>query len=205
MNVKSIRDEGDIDKLRLYDTCETNYRGLKALGVDEAAYSAIVVPEVIAKLPDAFRFTITRGHDFAEWSMKDALNAILKELEHREAHKPIGERSKGNDGEKLRERSRHYRQIGSASALHAKHEGRNEGSTNDKAARNCVYCLGEHRPEEYKKVINVNERKQLIHGLGFLACCFNIERAKNIEWLRIFLTNKSSCTILIQDEHKIKM
>ena len=75
MNVKPVTDEGDIDKLRrLYDTCETSYRGLKALGVDEAVYSSIVVPEVIAKLPDAFRLTITRGFDFTEWSIKDALN-----------------------------------------------------------------------------------------------------------------------------------
>ena len=55
MNVKPVTDEGDIDKLRRsYDTRETSYGGLKALGVDEAVYSSIVIPEVIAKLPDAF-------------------------------------------------------------------------------------------------------------------------------------------------------
>ncbi|XP_046855001.1 uncharacterized protein LOC124448033 [Xenia sp. Carnegie-2017] len=50
MNVKPVTDERDIDKFRqLYDTCETSYRNLKALGVDEAVYSSILIPEVNAK------------------------------------------------------------------------------------------------------------------------------------------------------------
>ena len=55
MNIKPVSNDRDTEKLRkLYDTCETNYRGLKALGVNETAYSTIVVPEILEKLPETF-------------------------------------------------------------------------------------------------------------------------------------------------------
>ncbi|XP_046854878.1 uncharacterized protein LOC124447925 isoform X2 [Xenia sp. Carnegie-2017] len=86
--------------------------------------------------------------------MKDTLNAILKELELREAHTPIGAKTKRQDEEKQRETSR-QRHMGSESTLHSKHESCNEESTNGKAKRKCVYCLGEHKPEECKKITKV--------------------------------------------------
>jgi hypothetical protein len=67
MNMKPVCNDRDTEKLRkLYDTCETNYRGLKALGVDETAYSTIVVPEILEKLPESFRLTITRDTNISE-------------------------------------------------------------------------------------------------------------------------------------------
>ena len=67
MNVKSLTDEGDIDKLwRLYDTCETSYRGLNPIVVVEAVYSSIVVPEVIAKFPNQSPwFDVSTSHSCA--------------------------------------------------------------------------------------------------------------------------------------------
>lgn len=90
MNIKPVFNDRDIQRLRkLYDTCETNYRGLKALGVEESAYSTIVVPEILEKLPESFSLTITRGVDFLEWSMQEVLEALLKEIELREAHESV--------------------------------------------------------------------------------------------------------------------
>ncbi|CAB4003059.1 TNF receptor-associated factor 3 [Paramuricea clavata] len=68
MNMKPVCNDRDTEKLRkLYDTCETNYRGLKALGEDDTAYSTIVVPEILEKLPESFRLTT----NFSEWSMTE--------------------------------------------------------------------------------------------------------------------------------------
>ena len=62
MNIKPVYNERDVRRLReLYHACETNCRGLKTLGVDESSYATIVVPEILDKLPESLRLTITRG------------------------------------------------------------------------------------------------------------------------------------------------
>ena len=56
---------------------QTNCRGRKTLGVDESSYATIVVPEILDKLPESLRLTITRGSsgsDFLNWTMKDIFN-----------------------------------------------------------------------------------------------------------------------------------
>ncbi|CAB4031738.1 E3 ubiquitin- ligase DZIP3 [Paramuricea clavata] len=56
----AVYKERDTQRLRkLYDSCEANNRTLKALGVNEDSYSAIVVPTIMEKLPEQFRLTIT--------------------------------------------------------------------------------------------------------------------------------------------------
>jgi hypothetical protein len=77
----------------LYDRCEANNRALKALGVNEDSYSAIVVPTIMEKLPEQFRLTIARGQNFLEWSMEEMLDTFDKELELREAHNAVGTNS----------------------------------------------------------------------------------------------------------------
>ncbi|CAB4000960.1 Hypothetical predicted protein, partial [Paramuricea clavata] len=154
MNMKPVCNDRDTEKLRkLYDTCETNYRGLKALGVDETAHSTIVVPEILEKLPESFRLTITRDTNFSEWSMTEVMDAFLKEIELREAHKP-------ND-RKTREPRKAKEYIyghagGSAAALFTRQGHGNYGRIK------CAYCLGEHSHENCKKITDINERKQLI-------------------------------------------
>ena len=50
-NLSPVTQEENVSSLRkFYDTVEVHYRGLKALGVDEAVYSTIVVPDLIEKL-----------------------------------------------------------------------------------------------------------------------------------------------------------
>jgi len=93
--LQPVLSERDVARLRkLYDECETHCRGLKALGVEESTYEAIVVPAIMEKLPESFRLNITRGNDFLTWSMNDMLKAFLKELE-------------------LKNSIKHYRQQGS--------------------------------------------------------------------------------------------
>ncbi|CAB3994038.1 TNF receptor-associated factor 3 [Paramuricea clavata] len=88
MNIKPVYNERDVRRLReLYHACETNCRGLKTLGVDESSYATIVVPEILDKLPESLRLTITRGtsgSDFLSWTLKDILKALLDGK--REAH-----------------------------------------------------------------------------------------------------------------------
>ena len=50
----------------MYDFAETKHRALKALGVEQDTYAAIVVPSLLEKLPEQLRLTITRGEDHHE-------------------------------------------------------------------------------------------------------------------------------------------
>ena len=87
LNITPIHNEKDAGRLRaMYDNLETHYRGLNAMGVEENTYSSIVVPAILEKLPQALRLTLTRGTKYLEWSMKELLQALLKEVELREAH-----------------------------------------------------------------------------------------------------------------------
>ena len=52
LNLPPVFNDKDTSRLRkLYDGCESHFRGLKALGVDESTFSAMVVPAVLNKLP----------------------------------------------------------------------------------------------------------------------------------------------------------
>ncbi len=60
LKVVPVYGEKDVRGLRtLYDTVDTHYRGLSALGIDESTYSGIVVPTLLEKIPDAVR---SRSH-----------------------------------------------------------------------------------------------------------------------------------------------
>ena len=90
LKLPAVFKERDTTGMRkLYDSCEAHNRALKALGVIEETYSAIVVPCVMEKLPEHFRLTITRDNNFLEWSMEEMLK-FEKELELREAHNGVG-------------------------------------------------------------------------------------------------------------------
>ena len=165
MNIKPVSNDRDTEKLRkLYDTCETNYRGLKALGVNETAYSTIVVPEILEKLPETFRLTITRDKDYSEWTMTEVMNAFLKEIELREAHKP---RTEKPDSHERRKNNIHGHGGASAAALFTRQD---QGKGIDGRIK-CAYCLGEHSREECRKITEVNERKQLICKYGRCFIC----------------------------------
>ena len=83
LNLAPVFSDKDTTRLRkLYDSCSAHFRGLRALGVDETTFAAVVVPAVLQKVPEAFRLTITRGADFLNWTMEE----LLKELELREDH-----------------------------------------------------------------------------------------------------------------------
>jgi hypothetical protein len=161
MNIKPVYNERDVRRLReLYHACETNCRGLKTLGVDESSYATIVVPEILDKLPESLRLTITRGasgSDFLNWTMKDILKALLDEIELREAH----ETSTTNTSKQERRKPQFL--DGSAAALvnHTTREGKPR----------CVYCLQEHLSQDCKKIQDAGERKQILRKYGRCFIC----------------------------------
>lgn len=82
LNVKPVFSANDTERLRkFFDTVESNYRGLEALGVNNEIYSEIVVPTVSNKLPEVVRLTITRNKEHLTWNIKDFVDALQAEVE----------------------------------------------------------------------------------------------------------------------------
>ena len=126
----------DIPRLRkLYDDCETHFRALQALKVNEDTYSSVVVRSIMQKL------TITRGGEFLTWTIEQMLQAFLIELELREYHFHATGSS---------ERDNHIKG-GTANALHTKQDN-----------TNCAFCLGKHAFDNCQRIKDSKERKSIL-------------------------------------------
>ena len=85
LNLKPVFKTSEIVKIcKLYDIVETHHRGLKALGIDKATYSTVVVPSILEKIPEGVRLLITRGKNYAECTLDEMLKFLLEEIELRE-------------------------------------------------------------------------------------------------------------------------
>ena len=147
-------------KLRtLCDTIETHYRGLVALGVDESAYSSIVVPTLLEKLPEAVRLTLTRGEAFREWTVKNLLDRLRQEVDLREEHKAQGT-GRSRTGAKPEHSGGLRNTTGSALYTRAQREG-------------CAFCQGNHPHEDCRRELDVRKRRTLLRRFSR---CFNCLR-----------------------------
>jgi hypothetical protein len=145
LNVQPVYSARDCGRLRvLFDKIETHYRGLEALGVDEATYSDIVVPAILEKIPEVVRLTITRDKLHSDWSMNDVLTALEKEIELREEYQT------NRQGEERSDKRRS--------------NGRNNGPSTGSALNvvkqdeSCAFCQGKHHHEDCRRITDTKER-----------------------------------------------
>jgi hypothetical protein len=94
--------------------------------------------------------------------MTEVMDAFLKEIELREAHKPTTEKPENYE---RRKNNIYGHAGGSAAALFTRQGHGNYGRIK------CAYCLGEHSHENCKKITDINERKQLIRKYGRCFIC----------------------------------
>ena len=178
LNLPHVFNDKDTPRLRkLYDSCETHFRGLKALSENENTYSAVVVPAVLHKLLEAFRLTITRSTDFLSWSIEEMLTAFLPELELREDHDHVVTASAGSQDQKqsaFRSRDSRMRGTSTNTTLHTRQE-----------TDNCAFCLGKHAHEHCPKVVDVNKRKDILYKFARCFKClmkgYRVRECKSFE------------------------
>ena len=150
LKVAPVYSDKDTTSLRtLYNSVETHHRALGALEVDELSYPSIIVPSILDKLPGTVRLTITRGQDHLQWTMKDLLAALEKEVELREECQM---------SRMQQPKPRRTFDQSSASALMVSKE------------KNCAFCMGTHPHENCTKVLDAKQRKRLVSKFGR---CFN--------------------------------
>lgn len=172
LNLAPVFSDKDTTHLRkLYNSCRAHFRGLKALGVDENTFTAVVVPAVLQKLPEAFCLTIMRGANFLSWSMEKLLSMLLKALELRENH---------------------YYVVSSCGNM----QNRKDSTTlqTKQEIENCAFCLGRYTPVNCTKVSDVSARKNiLLSTLGVSNVCKRSTKPEIVSRLN-YVTNVGSPT-----------
>ena len=166
MNLSPVFNEKNIKRMRdLYDSLETHFRGLEALGVYQESYSCIVVPTVMEKIPDAVRLNMIRGiKNLDEWTMEALLYAFKEELEIRERNQPTFKATRHDDDMKSRFTGKAPT---SGSTLHAT----TNMDSGERGKKFCVFCKGNHEEICCKNVVNIKERKNIISKYGRCFCC----------------------------------
>ena len=75
---------GSLDKTHVV---ETNVRGLKALGVPQESYGALLSSVDISKLPPEIRLIASREMDEEDWDIKEMMEVMEREIQAREQSK----------------------------------------------------------------------------------------------------------------------
>ena len=68
----------------VYDKVSVHAWGLEALGVDASQYGSLLIPVIMAKLPQDVRVQITRNTTQDVWEIRELLAVIQREDEARE-------------------------------------------------------------------------------------------------------------------------
>ncbi|XP_065056418.1 uncharacterized protein LOC135684709 [Rhopilema esculentum] len=165
LKINSVYDERRVDRMRsLHDSVETHFRGLEALHVNEETYASIVVPVLLEKIPQAVRLNMVRASskDHLEWSVRDFLESLSKEIEVREVQAPIfgtgGTERRGYAPRRMADRIID----GTATALH---------TWRADSQKRCAFCQENHEEERCSKITNLDTRKSIIRKYGRCFVC----------------------------------
>ena len=143
----------------VYDSLSVHVRGLQSLGISPDQYGSLLIPIIMAKLPNDIRLEVARKSANGVWKIDELLNTIKFEVEAREASEtaktstntPYGQRSEQGI------RNRPPKDPLTAAALLA---AQNDTKGNFKIQ--CVYCGEYHYSASCTKVQNLDQRKGIL-------------------------------------------
>ena len=99
LKLNSVSTMADIKKIRqIYDQVVIHVRGLQAQGVDSAQYGTLLIPIMMAKIPEDLRLILSHQFCGDNWNLDELLKAFKTELEARErcASSSVGTSSRTN-------------------------------------------------------------------------------------------------------------
>ena len=137
-----------------HDKLESHMRALMSLGKSPDTYSTMLTRMVLGKLPADLRKQFARDNSGGEWTIRDVMACILKEIRVLE----IGHYSNNFNKEFH----------STAASLHtgaAKSAGQRE-----KREPVCTYCKGSHTANQCTVVTDHQQRTSIVKGAGL---CFN--------------------------------
>jgi hypothetical protein len=86
LKITSLNVSKDVIKLRqMYDKVETHVRGLQALEVPTESYGSLLVPILMAKIPEDIRILLGRQiKEDKDWKLDELLRLLQEEIKNRE-------------------------------------------------------------------------------------------------------------------------
>ena len=147
---------------RLYDKLMVYIQGLRSLGIETTQYGSVLVPVLMSKLPDGARLSIAREDRDAPWEINPLMDAILKEVEARETSEGARILSTTCTRPTVLPRTPLSSNSSTASSLIASSQ-----------TVKCVYCGDSHYSSACKKIVSLDERKEVLKRSGR---CFNCLR-----------------------------
>ena len=85
LGIDVITSQHNLKGLRhLYDTVESQVRGLRSLGVPAASYGSLLSSILMSKLPQELRLIVSREVQDEEWELERLMRIIEREVEARE-------------------------------------------------------------------------------------------------------------------------
>ena len=140
----------------IFDKIMVQVRGLESLGIRSAQYGSLLIPVIMSKFPNEIRLRVARETNKDVWDIDELLQIIRQEVEARETSEGTRVNPNRVPFHPPRAPVNHNPTTGSF-------------ITNGGIVR-CVYCNGEHYSASCMRVVNVNDRKDILRKYGR---CFN--------------------------------
>lgn len=141
--------------LRLvYDKLSVRVRGLTSLGVASDQYGGLLIPVIMAKLPNEIRLRVARETKSTVWKIEELLELIKQEVEARELSEGVKASEERNSKPSNFSKSPKYS------------TGNSLVSNEDQSKRGmniqCAYCKDFHYSASCEKVTKPSERKGIL-------------------------------------------
>ena len=155
LKLNSVSAMADIKKIRqIHDQVEIHVRGLQAQGVDSVQYGTLLIPIMMAKIPEDLRLILSRQFSGENWNLDELLKALKTELEARErcASSSVGISSRSTQVNPPLPRWKGEEAEGNPTAAAL-------ASFNRRIT--CTYCHNSHPSVQFNVVNDVKARKSL--------------------------------------------
>ena len=153
----------------IYDKISVHTRGLASLGVDSKQYGSLLIPVIMAKLPQEVRIQIARTTKKEIWDISEILDVILHEVEARE----VSENVKINS-EPRKPPANKYPSSAASSLL------AQEDKPTTRSIR-CAYCNDSHYSASCEKVLDHTRKQMLKRDNRCFVCLGKNHRADQCE------------------------
>ena len=142
LNIDAVTSQYNLKGLRyLYDTVESQVRGLKSLGVSAESYRSLLVSVLLNKLPQELRLIVSRQVNEKEWNLDGLLSMVEKEISARERASSSGQTPRKST-----------RDLPTGITL----------VSSTLTSPKCSYCQQPHTSSSCRSVVDTAERKQIL-------------------------------------------
>ena len=175
MKLQNVKFIGDTKGLRmLYDKIETHIRSLRALGIDSENYGCMLIPIIMARMPEDLKLVLTRQLDpqSEKWDIDDLLKLFQNELTARERVSDVN----ASDRKSEMRNDRHVPPTAAGLFAAAKKadnsatEMSRHGGGQTEATR-CVFCAQTHNSSSCSVVVDVSKRREIVMKSGRCFIC----------------------------------